>query len=65
MGVIHVVLTVAKKGMQYIVVLLPNSELIKCNNERDADARTEDHGVFRLFKLPITSLFVVKNTKCR
>ena len=34
-------LTVAQKGMKYIlvVVLLPNSEITKCNNKRDADGR--------------------------
>ena len=53
-----------------IVVLLPNSELTKGNNKRDADAHTVrlrwktmtgGHG---LFKLTITSLFVVRNIKC-
>ena len=51
-----------------IVVLFPNSELTKCNNKRDAVARmirlrrkTMAGG---LFKLEITSLFVVRNIKC-
>ena len=51
-----------------IVVLLPNSELTKGNNKRDADActvrlrwKTMAGG---LFKLPITSLFVVRKIKC-
>ena len=43
-----IVLTVAQKGMKYWVVLLPNSELTKGNNMRDADAdgsfTTKDHG---------------------
>ena len=48
-----------------IVVLLPNSELTKGNNKRDADVRTVRHGAGeRLFKPPITSLFVVRNIKC-
>ena len=53
--------------MYEIVVLLPNSELTKRNNKRNADVltvrlrrKTMSDG---LFKLPITSLFVVRNIK--
>ena len=51
------------------VVLLPNSELTKGNNKRDADARTlrlrwKTIMAGGLFKLPITLLFVVRNIKC-
>ena len=64
---IHVVLTVAQKGMQYIVVLLPNSELTKGNNKRDADGRAVCFSGRpwreQLLKLPITLLFVVRNIK--
>ena len=51
-----------------IDVLLPNSELTKGINKRDADARTvclrRKTMACGLFKLPITSLFVVRNIKC-
>ena len=51
-----------------IVVLLPNSELTKGNNKGDADAHTvhlqQKTMTGGLFKLPITSLFVVRNIKC-
>ena len=45
---------------RYKIVVLPNSELTKGNNKHDADVRTGDG----IFKLPITSLFVIRNIEC-
>ena len=50
-----------------MLVLLPNSELTKGNIKRNANAPTVHFGwktmMGRIFKLPITSLFVVRNMK--
>ena len=53
---------------RYEIVLLPNSELTKGNTKCDADVGTvrlrRRTTADRLLKLPITSLFVVRNIKC-